>query len=855
MSDARPLLAFGPPTAGPIPTGSPQFPRPPRGPSPQRQGERLTPQFAALAEALAAQRARTEASTDEQDPELVVVFDLAGTVAEFHRAVAGVAGLEFLAELAEEDAEPDGDFVMVRADVETSARVPETLYTAMSNARAVAELVRLFTLWKANPKVAFATGLAPLKTAFAQLRAVRRWEPFDRVRETGLLDAWRQEVAVVGGQGVKRVEIELWFRVDARKRAAAQQRVEHLVTDVRGSVVDAQVIREIRYHALLVDLPHDQVEAVLARGAGAIELLASDSISFVSPAQPMGTPRLEPAELPPPAQRPLPTEDRPRIALLDGVPLANHTTLAGRLLLDDPDEYGTRYTAGQQQHGTAMASLICHGDLSAPGPPLSTRLYVRPVLEPHPFYSTETLARDRLLVDLVHRCFHRMFEGDGTQPAAAPSVRIVNLSIGDPARVFVRRVSPLATLLDWLAYRYNLLILVSAGNHPQPPIVDAEAVTDPATARHEMLHARHAEARHRRLLSPAEAVNVLTVGAVHDDAADPPATDTVLDVTDSGMPACYSACGSGHRRSVKPDVLLPGGRQLFQRPLPGSHGPVELRPARQAARGPGLLVASPGSTGADGTAFDVGTSHATALASRTSHQIFDVLKDLVAEPGSFPFPDPQYHPVLAKALLVHGAAWNDMAGPLRSVLRLTRRQLTWALGYGRVDPGRTVAAARTRVVLLGAGTTRDKQRQQFSLPLPSALAATKEWRRLTLTLAWLSPVDPRSQRHRMASLSVTPPKTEFGVERCEADHSAAGQGTVQHEILEGREALAFVTGEAVAVNVDCRIPGLQDETIRYGLVASIEMETAVRADIHTQMRDGLREQARAAARARVAPRG
>lgn len=37
-----------------------------------------------------------------------------------------------------------------------------------------------------------------------------------------------------------------------------------------------------------------------------------------------------------------------------------------------------------------------------------------------------------------------------------------------------------------------------------------------------------------------------------------------------------------------------------------------------------------------------------------------MLDDLIAEAGSFPFPDPQYYPVLAKALLVHGTGWGDL---------------------------------------------------------------------------------------------------------------------------------------------------------------------------------------------------
>ena len=851
MTEPRPLLAFAPAVIGPIPTGTRRFKPGPRTPTAARQGQRLTPQFAALREALTAGRAQTADVTAEPDPELVVVFDVAGTVDRFVRAVAGIKGLELLAELDEDAIEPDEDFYYETDGEATGDAVPETLYMVMSNAQAVTELVRLFELWQANPDVTFERGLAPLKQAFKLLRAVRRWGPADRVRETGLLQAWTEDVAVVGGQGFTRVEIELWFRDDDARRAAAQSDIERLITTVRGTVISSAVVPSIDYHAVLADLPYDQVQAVLERGPEAIELLTTESIMFVAPTRPMTTPALElAADLSSTAALPPPRTAAPRVALLDGLPLANHTALTGRLIIDDPDERARWYSSGQQHHGTAMASLICNGDLSSPGPALSTQLYVRPVMEPHPYYDSEVIARDELLVDLLHRAFRRIFEGDGNRPPAAPSVRIVNLSIGDPARVFARRLSPLAKLLDWLAHRYNVLVLVSAGNHACQPAVPADALADPDTLRRELLAATYSTVRQRRLLSPAEAVNVLTVGALHSDAATVTIPDTVLDAVESGMPASYGAVGFGHRRSVKPEILLPGGKQLFQRPPPGATGSVALSEAHHAATGPGLLAAAPDPRGgADATAYSCGTSNATAMATRTANQIFDVLADLTAQAGEFPFPDAQYHPVLAKTLLVHAASWGELPDRLRDALDLdrstARRDITQLLGYGPVDQTRVATAARTRVVLLGAGSISQEQRQRHSVPLPPALAATTEWRRLTVTLSWLSPINPRSQVHRMARLLFQPQEDRLGLGRTEADYNAARRGTVQHEVLEGTDAVAFAAGSALAIDVDCRVDaGKLDTPIRYGIAASLEMATTVQADIHAQVRQGLQVQLR-----------
>ena len=179
MTDVRPILPLGSPRSDATPAARPRpIPRP--RVSADRQGERLSPQFRALGEAFAAGRVAAGVTPTESDPELVVVFDLAGTVQEFRRAVSNVAGLEFLAELADEEFEPDDDFHVARDGVRSTTLLEHTLYTMMSSARAADELIRLFERWRAEPAAPFPIGTTPLRTAFEQLRAVRRWGPQDR---------------------------------------------------------------------------------------------------------------------------------------------------------------------------------------------------------------------------------------------------------------------------------------------------------------------------------------------------------------------------------------------------------------------------------------------------------------------------------------------------------------------------------------------------------------------------------------------------------------------------------------------------------------------------------------------------
>lgn len=865
--ESRPLLALGAPEAGErFKRRPPAMPRLARV-SAARQGERLTPQFRALAEAFDARRAQlTDGQGGELDPDLVLVFDLAGTVEAFRNAINRIDGLEFLSEFLDESSEPDDDFYMVSQGARTDGDVQHSLQLVMSNSTAVAQLVTLFEQWQQDPEIAFAHGLGKFKTAFQQLRAIRRWGPADRIRETGLLESWRESVALVG-QSLSSVgvEIELWFRQDAEQRRSAEAHLTEIVLESGGRVISRSEIEDISYHALLVELPRQQVEAVFANGAATIGLLAADEVMFVSPYLPMSV-SAPPVDndssvVVPPATRPA---ESPRIALLDGLPFANHDALADRLVIDDPDGLADTYPAGSRHHGTAMASLILHGDLSSPGEPLSRPLYVRPILQPHPLNSrSEIAAQGQLLVDVIHRAVRRIVEGEGQRAAAAPSVRIINLSIGTETRALVRRISPLGRLLDWLSFEFNLLFVVSAGNHSMLPItIAASDAVSLESAREAVLRAVHSNALHRGILPPGDAMNAVTVGALHDDGAgELSVPDGIWDLVDPGAPALYSAIGPGVGRSVKPDLLHAGGRVLYVQPSVGKEsGNLTLTEAPTTATGPGTQVAAPGSGGRrNNVAFTHGTSNATALVTREASQIFDILeagRDDEADPA---FPDAQYHPVLAKALLIHTSTWGGHGARLGDVLHLdnkrARRQLTSMLGYGGIRSDRIASAAGNRAVLIAGGSLGREQRHSYEVPLPPSLRAKAEWHRFTVTLAALAPTSGLLNRYRGAKVFFERlDDADTGGHRIEADHYMVRRGSVQHEIIDGDRALVFSEGGALKIHVECMDDAQRLRSgrfIRYGLVVSVETAVATSNTVHDEIRAQLRSSIQASLRTRV----
>jgi hypothetical protein len=858
----RPFLPLGSPAVRDRPKEKPRTLPKVVGPGNVRQGERLGPKFAELSAAFEAQRLTVEPSDNKEvDPELVLVFDLAGTIKDLGKAIDKVPGLEFLSEYLDGDIKADDDFYVTRAGARTTDMVSHSLNVVASNAAAANELVSLFHAWQKDKAATFPHGLAPLRTLFDQLLDLRRWGVEDRIRETGLLERWREDLIVVGKSGPPvQVEIELWYRADKEVRGVAEDSIIALISGLGGSVNSRCDIPEIRYHALLASIPRHLVVEAVEQGAGQISLLVAEQMMFVSPHRPMAIDAPDAEVFASPTILPtsvISDDSKPRIALLDGLPLTNHELLAGRLIIDDPDGYGEDYPVESRCHGTAMASLIIHGDISTPGQALTRPLYVRPVLSPDSITGSEIVQRSVLLTDLLHRAIRRMVEGDAPQRPTAESVRIINLSIGEPTRTFIRRISPVGRLLDWLSVKFNLLIIVSAGNHG-PLEVSDDFVGDSEAMHSEVMRAYFDSSRTRGLLPPADALNVLTVGATHDDAvSDMTLPDTVVDPNCKGYPALYSATGPGVRRSIKPEILFSGGRQVFTRPVSQQSGEsIHLQPARTTATGPGIRVAAPMSGGGvNGQRFLCGTSNAAALITREASGLFDILE--AAQPiEGLMAPDASFHPVLVRALLIHAAGWGSLSAKLQAFLdsppRKKRSDLANILGYGVFDPARAVAASSSRAVLLGWGWIKQDQEAVFNVPVPQSLRAKTDWHQITVTLASQGRTVSGLNKYRVSKTYFDGLSTYLtGGTRRDADYHAVRRGTCQHEVFAGKKTLA-PGSEMLPISIQCSKDAQQSsDPVRYGLVVSVETAPQTSVTVYEEIREALVVQARAQARDRV----
>ena len=791
-------------------------------------------------------------------PERALVMDVAGPIDDFYRATQRIEGLEFLGDeerefVADEDfAEQDtrkGREGEDRADKPVVGR----LYLAMPDTQALQQLVRLWDRHqRAEPPP---RGFAPWFALFDRLREFRAWGPQDRIPETTA--DWLAGELEAGTDPV-RVEIELWSYQGTDRRHPSVARFEQALSAVGGEIIRRASIAEIAYQAALVDLP--AAEAVRLRHRGESPLAICDDILLIRSQSTAAFPTAVDTLGSGAPIEPVPAAELPPIAaLLDGVPVLGHQLLDRRVRFDDPDDLDALSVVSKRFHGTQMASLILHGDRNLPGPELRRQLYVRPVLYAPDDGAEERTHPDRLLLDTIYRAVLRMKAGDAESGPTASDVFLVNLSLGDKNRPFTRPMSPWGRLLDHLADRFGILFLVSAGNVSDPlPVPAFNKLTEleratPAARERAFLEALDAQRSQRTLLSPAEALNVTTVGAWHEDGADTTRPSRLMFTPYEGEPGpnITSAMGLGHRKVIKPDIFMPGGREHLSIMSAGDE--LRVRPV-PPGRVYGLKTAIPDAEGRlDHEGMTAGTSAATALATRAAQRLFDALID--SENGAIlDGVDPAYYGVVVKALLVHRAHWRDK-GPLLDDLYGPRGQgkhvarkdnIARVLGYGRPLVEEAMTCAANRATLVGYGeVAADRSVTLYRVPLPRSLERVTEPRSITMTLAWFSPVNVRHRAYRRAKLEIQPVDlgASAGVRRApnQPSDSSVPRGSLFHVRYEGNKAVPFVDDGHIRFHVLCREQaGPLDQKIRYGLAVTIEAGEGVPVYQEVRERLGIR---------------
>ncbi|MDY3884352.1 S8 family peptidase [Porphyromonas somerae] len=815
-------------------------------PSSTRQGRRLTPRFQQLFNSLNANRVLAQSSVDGIDPEQVLVFETIGSIEEFANAVSKIEGFEWLGEIEIEEILPNDDFYQLnKAGERDDKSLSGRLYLVFTNTKAMSELLSLWNLWINNPNFNCRTGeyrgKSKFKEVFKLLKNIRRWGIQDRFEESNILNLWKEELEIDPNRTI-RFEIELWYRSTPGQRDKSYSSVSNLISDIGGRVITVCDLSEIRYHAILAELPASEIENIISDQNTA--LIKCDNIMYFKPSGQivMDDDFLQEDLLPiEGVANDAPPTGSPIVAIFDGYPMANHEVLKDRLIIDDPDNMEAYYQVQERKHGTAMCSLIVRGDLNRNEDPLPSPLYVRPIMRPNErdLNRNEYIPNDQLLIDTVHRAVRRMFEGNSSIDAVAPSIKIINISIGDRDRLFYNSMSPWAKLLDWLSYKYRVLFIVSTGNyyneiHLSISKTEFEAMHQIEKERiflTEMLNNN----RNCRIMSPAETINNLTVGALHIDDATFLPTENRLNPFTTAMPCTYTALGGGYRRAIKPDLVYFGGRQMYDYNFTN---PPTLIPSTYK-RAPGLKVAAPDNS-LKKTIHEIGTSNATALISRCGYYCYEVIEELIRE-TEVEIPSNMIA-ILIKAMLVHGCSWGSISSELdRLLVNYNKEELQKVksrfLGYGFPNIDKVRECTKQRATVIGFNELREGKAHVYSLPLPPSLSSRTVERRLTVTLAWFSPTSPSTQRYRTARLWFES-DNQIASSRIDAEWRAVRRGTLQHEVFKGSKASAFIDGESIKIKVNCsKDANSFTDNIPYALLVTLEVAEDIDIEIYQEIKD------------------
>ena len=808
--------------------------RRPHVPSAADNAVRLEPMFKEVQTAIANRRINIQDGAGGINPEDVLVLETAGRVEDFYNAVRRVKELEWLLE-KDIEREADDNFYDVdddgnRKEGDLSSR----LYLVSTNEKALKQIVSMYKRYVKNPKAKLPEGCGVFKQVFEQLRDVRFWNFKDRLDGSDFMEQWLQNNEAFPENAIK-FQVELWYRGSQIKRTDAQARVKTLVEVGGGNVLSTCVIEEIRYHAMLIEMPGGALRQMINDMEENSLILSSEVMYFK--AMPQTVIGLEEVELEVNEER-KPTEvelgnrpaGEPVVALFDGYPYQHHELLNGRLKIDDPDDFGSQYGVDNRIHGTGMASLIIHGDLSKPGPAMDTPLYVRPITLP--YEKKELLPENILAVDMIHRAVRRLFEGEGSQPPAAPKVKIINFSIGDPVRVFHGTMSPMARLLDWLSFKYNVLFVISAGNNPfyelpNEPVLEAIKNKDQKAISEYVTKSLLSKRVEHRLLSPSESINNITVGAVHNDSAAMFDYSTV-NPYNCLHPAIYSPFGGGLKNSVKPDLVFDGGRQLYK-------DDIHSLPPMKTTWYPGIKVASPNS-GTNGQVYDRGTSCSAALISRHAYHCYQELSEIL---DIYNLSDSHIH-LLVKALVVHGCSWDTLGDNIKKYLpevkdkKAANNILRQWIGYGYPDFEKSLVCDPYRVTVIGFSELKSGKAEVYKLPLPEFLQGKKIKRRLTVTLAWMSPVACENQKYRRERMWFEL-KDNAAIAKNRADinqYTAPRRGTLQHEVFESEQRFLFQDKDSLSIKVNCADDaGGYDYPIKYAIAVSLEVARGARVQL------------------------
>jgi subtilisin family serine protease len=504
------------------------------------------------------------------------------------------------------------------------------------------------------------------------------------------------------------LDIECWHPGDAAAAEEWRNEVRALVVKIGGAVLDAYLSNNSLLSLLRVRVPANQVITIA-------------EMSSVARIDALPEPQLSTQDIFNATTDDLPTvvappDDAPIVGVIDSGVRDAHPLLAPAIrqvvtltasLGDGRDRDG---------HGTAVTSLVLHGPLEellitkAAATPVGWIISVRVLDDEHQFPEEELW--EKMLANAVEYC-------------ADHGARVVNLSVGSAFTPYRgAKATPVAALLDDIARRRGVVLVISTGNVPPIAYLDRVDADTPQSYIDAL-----AISDDSRIIDPAPSALALTVGAVCHDPIIGALGRQIVEQRPLGQadwPAPFTRRGPGVNDSVKPELIAPGGTLAYD---DATHSLTRV-PALE------LVVASAKPDRLLG--LDCGTSYAAPLVTRVVAGVAH------KHPGA--------SANLLRALTLQSALETPFWRDLGSATEYERRRRARSVqGHGRARFEEARSSTNHRVVMYGTASIRANDVHLWQIPVPAGFMQSGAERELVVALAF----DPPTRGRRLDYLAST----------------------------------------------------------------------------------------------------
>jgi subtilisin family serine protease len=561
---------------------------------------------------------------------------------------------------------------------------------------------------------------------------IQRNQFFDSLEGLDFLDIGDRRGARLSSEGVPDtsefyLDVDLWHPGSTDDRMALVQEFREFITTNAGVVTDG---------------PSEVVETLLLARVRANRGLLEALLTYDKVARVDLPPKLTASTfsifdggfLPDAADMEL-GPDAPLACVVDSGLVAGHPLLSG-LVVDERDfDSGENTVVDRHGHGTHVAGIVAYGDIPKC---LVNRRWIPKVR----LLSAKVLRRDQqpgfedspsvqAVFSDVKRVETQLADAI-TFYAREYGCRIFNLSLGHQARAFTAgRQLPWGYVLDELALKLNVVLIVSAGNSTNVDLPTVSTSSEFQSAVRENVFSDS-----NPIIDPAYSALSLTVGSIaRTDVSSiaqrqPPGQRPSLVASPANTPSPFtrvgliSEIGSGLQRVIKPDLVAFGGN-LTLNTLNTGWNPKDVALSELSAN-----FSFPRDRLLTGM---VGTSQAAPYVTHVAAQV-----EARGRQSGSPFSAD-----LIRALTVHSAhlereaiAWIEEG---QKPPEGERRRLR-SMGYGKPDTERACFSSDNRVVLTTEDTVGERIYHLYQLELPDNFLDNPGRRRVRVTLAFSPPV-------------------------------------------------------------------------------------------------------------------